>query len=368
MAFIVAALWLNREMRRRERLSMLLPTTEQFVVGKPLSPVSLINNILLGFFLGFKGLYVALNPGLFAGDQARSVLFSWQGYWLAGIALATALGGLRYWEYLKERAKYPQPETLSREVFPSQRVGDIIILAAVSGIAGAKLLYLLENLDELRADPFAAIFSGSGLTVYGGLILAGFVVVYYARRWGIPGGQLLDIAAPAMMIAYGVGRLGCHFSGDGDWGDPNPNPNPGWLPDWLWGYTYPNNVLNQGIPLPDCGGYPADFGEYCNVLPSPVYPTPVWEFLMAAAIFGILVALRKRCRIPGLLFSIYLIFNGVERFLIEVIRVNPTYQIFGLTIPLSQAQIIAIILFLIGLGMTIYLGRKQMQQNQAPAA
>ena len=50
-----------------------------------------------------------------------------------------------------------------------------------------------------------------------------------------------------MMLAYGVGRLGCHFSGDGDWGDPNRFEKPlSILPDWLWAYRYPNNVINEG--------------------------------------------------------------------------------------------------------------------------
>lgn len=364
MAFVVSALWLTREFKRREKEGILHPHEEKYKVGVKFSAYDAVSNALLGFFLGFKGLYIALNPQVFAGDNAKDVLFSWEGYWLVGILLAAAMVGWRYWERKKENEQYPEEKELSRQVFPHQHVGDIIVIAAISGIAGAKLLYLLENLNELSTDPFGAIFSGSGLTVYGGLILAAFTTVYYTRRWGIPTGQLLDTAAPTMMFAYGVGRLGCHFSGDGDWGDPNPNPDSmPWLPNWMWAYRYPNNVLEEGIKLEECG-YPADFGSYCTILEQPVYPTPVWEFMMATLIFGILFLLRRRVQAAsGLLFCIYLIFNGLERFAIEVIRVNPTYQIFGLTIPLSQAQIIAIILFLIGVGTTIWKFRQLKKAN-----
>lgn len=363
MAFLSAAVWLTVEMKRREGIGLLSPMEVSYQVGQPFSAQDAITNGLMGFLLGFKGLYIVLHPELFAGEEAKRALMSGDGYWLAGILLAAAMIGWKYWERKKESEQYPQPQELKRQIYPHERVGDIIVIAAISGIAGAKLLYLLENTHELREDFFGAIFSGSGLTVYGGLILAAFIVVRATRKWGVPTGQLLDIAAPAMMLAYGVGRLGCHFSGDGDWGDPNPNPNPGWMPDWLWGYTYPNNVLAEGVPLTDCG-YPADFGNFCTVLPQPVYPTPVWEFLMATTIFGILYLLRTRTKVPGLLFCIYLIFNGLERFTIEVIRVNPTYEIFGLTIPLSQAQIIAIMLFTIGLVMTLVLMRKQRAMQQ----
>ena len=151
-----------------------------------------------------------------------------------------------------------------------------------------------------------------------------------------------DAIAPALMVGYGVGRLGCQLSGDGDWGIVNEAATPSWwiFPDWMWSYTYPQNVLNQGVPLEDCVGY------YCNELSPGVYPTPVYEMIMAFIIVVILWALRKKLPVPGMLFAVYLMLNGVERYWIEKIRVNARYDIFGYH-P-TQAEIIAVLFFVAG--------------------
>ena len=161
----------------------------------------------------------------------------------------------------------------------------------------------------------------------------------------------MDVGGMAVMLGYGVGRLGCHFSGDGDWGDPNPYTRPdwlSWLPDWAWSFTYPGNVAKVGVRMQDC------VSEYCFVLPQGVYPTPVWEFTMAVIIFLILLSLRNRfIQFPGILFAIYLMFNGAERFAIEMIRINSDYQLFGLN--LSFSQFIAIGISTTGILMAIAL-------------
>jgi prolipoprotein diacylglyceryltransferase len=146
------------------------------------------------------------------------------------------------------------------------------------------------------------------------------------------------------MLAYGIGRMGCHFSGDGDWGITNLAPKPEWmsfLPDWTWAYTYPNNVINAGVPIEGC------VGNYCNELLYPVFPTPIYEIAMALALFGLLWALRKRINIAGMLFGIYMIVNGLERFFIEKIRVNTKYIIFEKEI--TQAELISFGLIITGI-------------------
>ena len=159
----------------------------------------------------------------------------------------------------------------------------------------------------------------------------------------------MDVGGMAIMIGYGVGRLGCHFSGDGDWGDPNPHTLPSalsWLPDWLWSFTYPGNVAKVGVRMENC------ISEYCFVLPQGVYPTPVWEFCLAFIIFLILMRLRNKfIQFPGMVFAFYLIFNGIERFSIEMIRINSEYQFLGLN--LSQAQIIAMGLVVLGIALAL---------------
>ncbi len=122
---------------------------------------------------------------------------------------------------------------------------------------------------------------------------------------------------------------------------------PSFLPNWLFAYTYPNNVNEDGIQLPECED------RYCRVLPQPVFPTPLYEVLMCGFLFLILWGLRKKIHTAGIISAIYLIFTGLERFIIEKIRVNSTYNIFGLQ-P-TQAEIIS--LFLIIMGIVIFIIR-----------
>jgi prolipoprotein diacylglyceryltransferase len=158
-----------------------------------------------------------------------------------------------------------------------------------------------------------------------------------------------DACAPALMAAYGIGRIGCQLSGDGDWGLPNSNPKPNWmsaLPDWMWAYDYEGNVLGRDLGSP---GNPVQIveGGITYIYEGNAWPTPFYETLMAFAIFGILWSVRKKIKIPGVLFSIYLVFNGIERFFIEKIRINPDYHFLG--IDATQAELIAVLLFILGL-------------------
>ncbi|MBL7722049.1 MAG: prolipoprotein diacylglyceryl transferase, partial [Chitinophagaceae bacterium] len=154
-----------------------------------------------------------------------------------------------------------------------------------------------------------------------------------------------------MMLAYAVGRIGCQVSGDGDWGIVNNNPNPfSWLPDWVWSYKYPHNVNEMGIKIPGCEG------KFCNELPEAVYPTPLYEIVECVILFFILWSLRKRLKVPGTLFALYLMFNGIERFFIEKIRVNTRINIFGFQ-P-TQAEVISSLLFLSGLTIWIILSQR----------
>jgi len=221
------------------------------------------------------------------------------------------------------------------------------MIAAVSGIIGAKVFHNLENMGAFIADPIGQLMAFSGLTFYGGLIAGAFSVVWYTRRYKINILHLIDAAAPALMLAYGVGRIGCQMSGDGDWGIDNLAPKPEWmayLPDWMWSYTFPHNVIRSGIPMEDCG---TQFWQpYCYQLANPVWPTAFYEVVMCLLIFSFLWAIRKQIRVPGILFCIYLGLNGIERFFIEKIRINTEYNILG---GITQAEIISFCLVLIGL-------------------
>uniref|UniRef100_UPI0026EB65B7 prolipoprotein diacylglyceryl transferase n=1 Tax=Pedobacter glucosidilyticus TaxID=1122941 RepID=UPI0026EB65B7 len=156
--------------------------------------------------------------------------------------------------------------------------------------------------------------------------------------------HMLDIGGPGMMLAYGVGRLGCQLSGDGDWGIENLSAKPNWLtwlPDWAWASKYPHNVINEGVPIAGCEG------KFCFELANPVYPTPLYEAVICILLFALLWAVKDRIKAPGLLFSIYLILNGVERFLIESIRVNSKYEVAGLSF--TQAELISSVMVILGI-------------------
>lgn len=380
IAFIGAAFVLSRELKRKEAAGLLSPTEETIVVGRPASITELVINFLIGFLFGYKiiGFFVL---GSVAYDDPQAYIISTQGNLIGGILLGAALAFVKWWERRKQ--ELPKPEERKVRIYPHDRVGDIVILAVVFGFAGAKLFHILENWQDFTKDP-GSYLSFSGLTFYGGLIVAGIAVYRYARKYNITFRILLDAFGPTMMLAYALGRIGCQVAGDGDWGILNsayvstpggkvmpsdttqfrqtlelnreeyisqfgsltevPHKSvkaPGFLPTWLFAYNYPHNVLSEGVRFPDCTDR-----QYCSFLPVPVFPTPFYETVACLILFGILMALRKKINFAGGLFAIYMIFNGVERFFVETIRVNTKYDIGGLH-P-TQAEIISTALVLAG--------------------
>lgn len=244
---------------------------------------------------------------------------------------AGEIGGLRV------RDQGDRGRIRTREVSPSSLIGTMTLVAVGFGFVGAKIFHILENLDAFALDPLGMIFSTGGFTFYGGLIFGALGVIWYARKQGLSVPVLADAAAPGLMLAYGIGRIGCHLAGDGDWGiAANLAAKPDWLPLWLWAESYPKAII--GPP------------------PQPVYPTPLYEFAMAAVLFAVLWSLRKHPFRPGWLFSLYLIFNGLERFLIEQIRVNNHFDLLGLSV--TQAEVIAVLLMGGGLVGVIRLWRR----------
>lgn len=228
-------------------------------------------------------------------------------------------------------------------------LGSTITLIAVAfGIAGSKMLYLLENWDSFARDPFGMAFSPGGLTWYGGFVLATFAIFLFVRRKHIPFLRICDAAAPGLMIGYGIARIGCHLSGDGDYGMPTSLP---WAAVYSKG-TYPPSLAFRNFP-----DIVATYGVH-GIVPDtlPVHPTPVYEFLMGVALFFLLWAMRKRISTDGRLFMVYLVLSGSARFLIEFIRLNPRLA-FGL----SEAQLISVVVILIG-----FIGFASLTKPKAP--
>lgn len=259
-----------------------------------------------------------------------------------------------------------------------------IALPCLAGIVGAKLYHVLESPRQLLADPMGELLSRYGLAWFGGLIAGFAAFVWLARRKKIPLLTMLDVGSPAAALGYGIGRIGCLLSGDGDYGKPTNLP---------WGMSFPHGLVPTTQTCVEWG-WPAS----CRV-----QPTPIYEFVVACLIAWLLWRLGAR-QIPaasasksladskgsargaksnrssggdsrnsiaggalrevrttaksetttgwrssfaapamGAVFAAYLFLTGVERFLVEFIRINPR-SFFGMT----NAQTAGLASFIVG--------------------
>jgi phosphatidylglycerol:prolipoprotein diacylglycerol transferase len=194
---------------------------------------------------------------------------------------------------------------------PADWAYEIVTVALVGGLVGARGYFLLQNHDRLSAGD---IFGGSGLIWYGGLVGGAAAVLFWAHRKGFLSLDLVDIAGPGLALGYAIGRIGCQVSGDGDYGKD-------WDGPWAMGY-------------PD-GTVPTAPGET-------VHPTPIYETLTMGLLAFALWQLRDKVR-PGLLFAFYLVGGGLERFLVEFLRRNE-----DVALGLTAAQLESLTLFVIG--------------------
>lgn len=354
IAFLAASYIIKIELQRKEKEGKISIIKIKKIVGLKLNSLDIGIALFSGFLIGFKLLEAIFNYEDLVADP-QSFILSLRGNLFGGMLFAI----LSLYNKQKENKKQEldKPKEIDKEIHPYELVGNITIIAAISGIIGAKIFHNLENIKDFLADPIGQIMAFSGLTFYGGLICGAISVVLYCRKYKLNVLHLIDSAAPALMLAYGVGRIGCQMSGDGDWGIVNLTPKPEWLnsfPDWIWSYDFPNNVINAGIYIDGCTG------RFCSVLPQPVWPTALYEVIMCIILFSVLWLIRKRITIPGLLFCIYLIMNGIERFFIEKIRVNTEYDILG---GITQAEIISFCLIITGLLFSLFLFKKNNISN-----
>jgi phosphatidylglycerol---prolipoprotein diacylglyceryl transferase len=188
---------------------------------------------------------------------------------------------------------------------------EIIFAGLVGGVVGARIYYIVQNWDQVHHDLAGNLFSGSGLVWYGGAIGGAIGVVLWARYRDFVSRRLLDLTAVPLALGYAIGRIGCQLSGDGDYGIAWHGP---------WAMAYPDGT----VPTRQT-----------------VHPTPVYETLAMGLIALLLWRLRDRFR-TGVLFALYLILAGTERFLVEFIRRNDS-AVAGLTQPqLESLAMIAV--------------------------
>ena len=212
--------------------------------------------------------------------------------------------------------------------FDDNIASDIIVWAAIGGILGAKIYYLLENFDRVVADPSGMIFSGAGLVFLGGLIGGTIGVSYVFKKNNMEWLSSADIVAPLLILGYAIGRIGCLLVGD-DYGLPTAMP---------WGISFPNglppstySIFQAYYPWVDLSGFEP------GVLK--VHPTQIYEAIIGFIIFVFLYKKRLSVRVPGTLFFLYLFLAGLERFFMEFIRTNPKYFLI-----FSGAQLISLIM------------------------
>ncbi len=373
-AFLIGVWVLVKELKRKEKQGLFKSSEKKVLIGAPAKPQELILTGIIGFIIGYKLLDAVLRYSAFT-ENPQDFLLSSDGNFIGGLIGAGISIFLLWREKHKNRVEKPYWETI--QVQPHELAGNILVIAGVFGLLGAKIFHNLENWDDLVADPWGSLVSFSGLSFLGGLILGGFAVIWYAKKKNISIVHLADTAAIVLPIAYAVGRIGCQVAGDGCWGvynaafaEPGTIPAaaaelghvasfapPQWLnflPDWIWAYNYPHNILNEGVLIPGCTG---TAWANCHVLAAPVFPTPFYETISMLLVFFILLILRKRIKIPGMLFTIYFIFAGLERFFIEKIRVNNLYKVGHFEF--TQAELISSIMVISGLIMLIILYKKK---------
>ena len=345
LAFMGAYWAFTEEFKRKEKLGYIHPSKRTVTVGEPASTAELVGNGFFGFVLGYKIIDAALNYHQLL-DDTQSFILSLRGNWIGGILGAAIFA---YWAYgEKKKHQLAKPLTKQVTVHTHELMGSILLWAAIFGFAGAKVFNALENWGEFMRDPVGMLVGFAGLTFYGGLICGGAAVLYIAHKHGIKPLTMLDIGGPGMMLSYGLGRIGCQMSGDGDWGINNLAPKPHWLnwaPDWMWSFKFPHNVNNEGVPIAGCTG------KFCHELALPVFPTSFYECVICVLLFLFLWSIRSRIKMPGVMFGIYMILAGVERFFIELIRVNTRYIVGGISF--TQAELISLCLIIGGVVMIV---------------
>lgn len=222
----------------------------------------------------------------------------------------------------------------------------IVAIATVAGVIGAKLWHVLQDPVALMQHPFGEIFSRAGFAWFGGLVLGIIALLWQGRTYGIGKLRMLDLCTVSASIGYGVGRLGCLTSGDGDYGIPTKLP---------WGMSFPHGLVPTTGPAGTCAqaGWPSNCG---------VHPTPIYELIVALLIAWYLWR-RGRPEAPkpvGQLTGEYLIWTGLARFLVEFIRINPRLY-FGM----SNAQMASIGSMIAGVGLILWARKRDLPSGQS---
>jgi phosphatidylglycerol---prolipoprotein diacylglyceryl transferase len=231
----------------------------------------------------------------------------------------------------------------------------VVVWAAIAGFVGSRIYDVFDNWSQYMAHPWSIVLSGAGFVWYGGFIGGMLSTWLVGRRYKLRFVTVADMCAAPLILGQAFGRMGCLLSGDGDWGLPSTLP---------WAMAFPKAIvgwhgdlhLSDGSFLPatvlklDSHGMLVD-GYFPGVR---VHPTPIYEVLMFLAIFAVMWSWRSHSSFAGQQLCLYLILSGLERFLVEFLRINPRV-LWGL----SEAQLFSVVMITAGVATWFWLGRRQ---------
>lgn len=201
---------------------------------------------------------------------------------------------------------------------------EIVFAALLGGLVGARGYFLIQNYDEVKGKLVGSIFSGSGLVWYGGAIGGAIAVIAWMRWRRMLSLVIFDMCVTVLALGYGIGRIGCQVSGDGDYGIRSKLP-------WAMGYPHGTVPTPPGVT---------------------VQPTPIYETVAMCLLAYFLWKLRDRVR-PGVVLGLYLVLSGLERLLVEFIRRNKEV-LLGLTAP----QVESVVLMIVGVVVLALIARR----------
>lgn len=189
----------------------------------------------------------------------------------------------------------------------ADRIYDLSLTALLSGVLGARLVFVLINPLTEDLSRFFKFWEG-GLSFHGGLLFAVLAIYFHCRIIKVEFLEFADLVAPSVAIAYGVTRLGCFLNGC-CYGAPTNMP---------WGCVF----SGHGVTTP------------------PSHPTQIYSAIASFAVFGILARASIKPRKPGFVLTLYIGLYGVYRFIVEFFRAgySANYMLLGLT----EAQVVSI--------------------------
>jgi phosphatidylglycerol:prolipoprotein diacylglycerol transferase len=217
-----------------------------------------------------------------------------------------------------------------RKGIAKEKIQSFFIYAIIGGIVGARLDYVLfSDFEQFKIDPMSifAVWQG-GLAIHGGILGGLLVTIFYTKLQKIPFWKLADTLTPSLILGQAIGRIGCFLNGDAH-GYPTDRP---------WGLVYSSESPAGQM-----------FSEQT------LHPTQLYEMGFNIIIFSVLWMLRKKFKMDGQLFLLYVILYSSIRIFVEHFRADRLTALGTI----SAAQSIGIIGIIMGLVLSIALKWKR---------